>query len=221
MKRLLGGRDRRGDRPVGPPARRRRASSCRPTALALGFTLVVAMVAGELLRRFRLPRLTGYLLFGVLIGPYLGNVISEPMARQLQTVNGIATTLIALIAGLTLNIERIGRRIAGTTRMIATTLVVAMAGLFAVAWLAWAWLPVAPDAAGTAKLAMVALFVDHRRQLLADDDGGGDLGDRRARTAQRSRAGARGRRRPRRPGPVLAGAAICAGRPRRSRGART
>ncbi len=129
------------------------------TALALGFTLVVAMVAGELLRRFRLPRLTGYLLFGVLIGPYLGNVISEPMARQLHTVNGIATALIAFIAGLTLNFERLGRRVVGTARMIATTLAVATTGLFALAWTAWRWLPVAPDAEGTAKLAMVALFV--------------------------------------------------------------
>jgi trehalose-6-phosphate synthase/Kef-type K+ transport system membrane component KefB len=129
------------------------------TALALGFTLVAAMVTGELLRRFRLPRLTGYLLFGVLIGPYLGNVITEPMARQLQTVNGIATTLIAFIAGLTLNFERIGRGIAGVRRMIAATLAVAMAGLFAIAWIAWAWLPVAPEATGAAKLAMVALFV--------------------------------------------------------------
>ncbi len=129
------------------------------TALALGFTLVVAMVTGELLRRFRLPRLTGYLLFGVLIGPYLGNVITQPMARQLQTVNGIATTLIAFIAGLTLNFERIGRGVAGVPRMIATTLAVAMAGVFAVAWIAWAWLPVAPDATGAAKLVMVALFV--------------------------------------------------------------
>ena len=82
------------------------------TALALGFTLVVAMVTGEILRRFRLPRLTGYLLFGLLLGPYLGNVITGPMARQLQTVNGIATALIAFIAGLTLNFERLGRRAA-------------------------------------------------------------------------------------------------------------
>jgi len=99
------------------------------------------------------------LLFGVLIGPYLGNVITEPMARQLQTVNGIATTLIAFIAGLTLNFERLGRRVAGTTRMIAATLSVAMFGLFVMAWIGWAWLPVAPQAAGMAKLAMVALFV--------------------------------------------------------------
>ena len=129
------------------------------TALALGFTLVVAMVTGEVLRRFRLPRLTGYLLFGLLIGPYLGNVITEPMTRQLQTVNGIATALIAFIAGLTLNFERVGRRIAGTTRVIATTISVAMLGLFVVAWFSWAWLPVAPEATGTAKLAMVMLFV--------------------------------------------------------------
>ena len=129
------------------------------TALALGFTLVAAMVTGEILRRLRLPRLTGYLLFGVLIGPYLGNLITEPMARQLQTINGIATTLIAFIAGLTLNFGRLGQHIAGTTRMIATTLAVTMAGLFAAAWLAWPWLPIAPQAAGAAKLAMLAPFV--------------------------------------------------------------
>jgi trehalose-6-phosphate synthase/Kef-type K+ transport system membrane component KefB len=129
------------------------------TALALGFTLVVAMVTGELLRRFRLPRLTGYLLFGILVGPYLGNVITEPMARQLQTVNGIATAAIAFIAGLTLNFERLERRIDGMTRMIGVTLGVSMAGLFVVTWLAWPWLPIAPEAAGTAKLAMVAVFV--------------------------------------------------------------
>src|SRR5918997_6387597 len=84
------------------------SGGARGTALALGFTLIVAMVTGEFLRRFRLPRLTGYLLFGLMVGPYLGNVITESMAQQLQTVNGMATTLIAFIAGLTLNFERLG-----------------------------------------------------------------------------------------------------------------
>ena len=32
--------------------------------------------------------------------------------------------------------------------MTAATLGVAMLGLFAVAWLVWPWLPIAPDAAG-------------------------------------------------------------------------
>ena len=129
------------------------------TALALGFTLVVASVAGDLLRRFRLPRLTGYLLFGLLVGPFLANVISEPMARQLQAINGIATTLIALIAGLSLNIERFGTRLAAIARMTGAMLAIALVGVFVVTWIAWPWLPVAPDTAGLAKLAMVALFV--------------------------------------------------------------
>jgi trehalose-6-phosphate synthase/Kef-type K+ transport system membrane component KefB len=135
------------------------ATELPSTALALGFTLVVALVTGELLRRFRLPRLTGYLLFGLLVGPYLGNVITEPMARQLQTVNGIATTLIALIAGLTLNFERLERRVAGVLKMTLVTTGVAMLGLLIVVWLIWPWLSIAPDATGTSKLAMIALLV--------------------------------------------------------------
>ena len=129
------------------------------TALALGFTLVVASVAGDLLRRFRLPRLIGYLLFGLLVGPYLGNVITEPMARQLQVINGISTTLIALVAGLTLNLERFGRRLGAIARLTGVMLGVAMVGLFAAAWIAWPWLPIDPNATGMAKLSMAALFV--------------------------------------------------------------
>jgi trehalose 6-phosphate synthase len=131
----------------------------RSTALALGFTLVAASVTGDLLRRFRLPRLTGYLLFGLLAGPYLANVITEPMARQLQAINGIATTLIALIAGLTLNLERLGRRLPAIARLTLATIALAMTGLFSLAWVAWRWLPVAPEAEGLPKLAMAALLV--------------------------------------------------------------
>jgi trehalose-6-phosphate synthase/Kef-type K+ transport system membrane component KefB len=142
-------------RHIGPDAAEEPAS----TALALGITLVAAMVTGDLLRRFHLPRLTGYLLFGLIFGPYLGNVISEPMARQLQIVNGLATTLIAFIAGLAINLERLGQRAIDIARVTGITLIVATLGLFALAWLAWPWLPIAPQATGLAKLSMIALFV--------------------------------------------------------------
>jgi trehalose-6-phosphate synthase/Kef-type K+ transport system membrane component KefB len=135
------------------------SADLQSTALALGFTLVAASVAGDLLRRFHLPRLTGYVLFGLLVGPYLANIITEPMVGQLQAINGVATTLIALIAGLTLNLERLGKRLAEIVRLTGATLATAMVGLFAVIWIAWPILPIAPDAAGLAKLAMVALVV--------------------------------------------------------------
>ncbi|MGE0446445.1 MAG: trehalose-6-phosphate synthase [Vicinamibacterales bacterium] len=129
------------------------------TALALGFALLGAWLAGDLLRRLHLPRLTGYLLFGIVTGPYLGNVISASMAGQLQIITGIATTLIALIAGLTLNVRRLGERFAAITRLTLVTVAVIIVGLGAVLWAAWPWLPVAPDMAGLDKLAIVALVV--------------------------------------------------------------
>jgi trehalose 6-phosphate synthase len=129
------------------------------TALALGFALMGALVTGDALRRFHLPRLTGYLLFGVIVGPSIGNLITESMAAQLHVVTGIATTLIALIAGLTLSVERLGSRFAAIVRMTAATLVVAVFGLSAVAWVVWPWLPVAPEAAGFQRLVILALLV--------------------------------------------------------------
>ena len=128
------------------------------TPLALGFALTGALITGEVLRRFRLPRLTGYLLFGIVVGPYVSNLITAPMAAQLQVFTGIATTLIALIAGLTLSVERLGSRIGAIVQMTLTTLAVAMAGLAVVGWLVWRWLPVAPYASGLELLAMLALM---------------------------------------------------------------
>jgi trehalose-6-phosphate synthase/Kef-type K+ transport system membrane component KefB len=135
------------------------AAGSAAIALALGFALLGASIAGDVLRRFNLPRLTGYLLFGVVVGPYIGNLITEPMADQLQVVTGIATTLIALIAGLTLSVERLGARLGAIVKTTAVTVVVAIVGAAAVAWIAWPWLPIAPDTGGLPRLVMLSLLV--------------------------------------------------------------
>ena len=128
------------------------------TALAVGFTLLAAWVTGDVLRHFRIPRITGYLLFGILVGPYLGNVIDQSMAGQLQAISGVATTLIALIAGLTLNVERLGRRLLGIAQMTAVMLAIALCGVFVLAWIAWPYLPIAPAASGAERVTMIALL---------------------------------------------------------------
>jgi trehalose-6-phosphate synthase/Kef-type K+ transport system membrane component KefB len=127
--------------------------------LALGFALLGASLTGDVLRRFHLPRLTGYLLFGVIVGPYVGNLITETMADQLQMVTGVATTLIALIAGLTLSVERLGSRLGAIAKMTGVTLAVMVVGVSAAAWVAWPWLPIAPDAVGLQRLVILSLLV--------------------------------------------------------------
>lgn len=125
---------------------------------AFGFALIAAALAGDLFERVRLPRITGYLLFGMLCGPYLLNIISRPMARELRLVNGLAIALIAFIAGLELNFRRILPRIVAMLRLGAVLLVVMYAGLFALAWLAWPWLPLLPEATGLLRIALAALL---------------------------------------------------------------
>jgi len=130
----------------------------RPTALALGFALTAAALVGELFERFRLPRVSGYLVFGLVCGPYLANIITRPMARDLQLVNGVAIALIALIAGLELNYARIKPRLAAMMKLGAGTLLLMYAALLPLIWLGWPWLPIYPEATGSARLALTVLL---------------------------------------------------------------
>jgi Kef-type K+ transport system membrane component KefB len=128
------------------------------TALGIGFALVAAPLAGALFERLHLPRVSGYLAFGLLCGPYIANIITRPMARELRLVNGIAVALIAFIAGLELNYRRLRPRLPAIVRLGGTTLVVMYGLLLPLLWLAWPWLPIAPDVAGLTRFALAAVL---------------------------------------------------------------
>jgi Kef-type K+ transport system membrane component KefB len=130
----------------------------RPAALAIGFTLIAAALAGELIEYVRLPRVTGYLLFGMVCGPYLANIITRPMARELQLINGLAIVLIAFIAGLEMNISRLRPQFGAMLRLGGVTILLMYAGLFLVFWLAWPWLGIAPELVGVQRLAVAGLL---------------------------------------------------------------
>jgi Kef-type K+ transport system membrane component KefB len=75
------------------------------TALACGYLLLSAFLAGSIFKSLRLPRLTGYLITGIVVGPQVLNLVSAPMVSNLQVFNGIATALIALTAGVELDLS--------------------------------------------------------------------------------------------------------------------
>lgn len=112
----------------------------RFTALALGFSLIAAALTGALVERVRLPRVTGYLLFGMICGPYILNIITRPMARELQLINGLAVVLIAFIAGLEMNFQRLRPRMRAMLQLGSISMLGLYVGLFAAFWLAWPWL---------------------------------------------------------------------------------
>jgi Kef-type K+ transport system membrane component KefB len=130
----------------------------RGTGLALGFALIAAALAGTFVERLGLPKLSGYLLFGLACGPYLGDIFSRSMARQLQLVNGLAIALIAFVAGLELNLARLRPRLRAMAELGGVALGLLYLGLFLGCWVFWPWLPVAPEATGAARIALAALL---------------------------------------------------------------
>jgi Kef-type K+ transport system membrane component KefB len=136
---------------VGPPI------ATATVALPLGFALIAAYLLGLGVERAGLPRLSGYLLFGLLCGPYLLNLITATMARDLQIVNGFALALIALVAGLELNVRRMRPHVRDVLTIGGAVMVGTMLFLTSVLWAAWPILPFGGIASGPARLA--AAFV--------------------------------------------------------------
>jgi Kef-type K+ transport system membrane component KefB len=75
------------------------------TALAFGFVVLSAYLAGQLFRQARLPQLTGYLFLGIVAGPQGFSLLTEPMVQSLALVNGAAIALIALSAGVEIELR--------------------------------------------------------------------------------------------------------------------
>jgi Kef-type K+ transport system membrane component KefB len=92
-----------------------RADAGTPVALAAGALLLCGLFAGKVAKGLGLPRLTGYLLVGVAVGPYALGFIPNAGVKGLELVKGLAVSLIALVAGTELRlglIRRVGARVA-------------------------------------------------------------------------------------------------------------
>lgn len=68
-------------------------------AVLVGFVLLSATVAGSLATKFGLPRLTGFLLVGILAGPSALGLIPAESVQDLRLIDQFALALIAMLAG--------------------------------------------------------------------------------------------------------------------------
>lgn len=80
------------------------------TAMSLGFVMLCGYLAGDLMSRVHLPKITGYLFAGMIIGPYGGGVIPRDTVQDFLLINQIALALIALTAGGEFHLASMGQR---------------------------------------------------------------------------------------------------------------
>ena len=87
--------------------------------ISLGFLLLSAFVAGRIAADLGLPRITGYILLGLVVGPEVLGLVTEDDVAGLKLIDDIAISLIALSAGGELRISELRAR-AGSMLAIVT-----------------------------------------------------------------------------------------------------
>ena len=74
---------------------------------AIGFVILASFSAGDLVNRLRMPRVTGYVLAGLFLGPQIFDILSSQVVNDITMFNTLALGLIALGAGLELEVAAI------------------------------------------------------------------------------------------------------------------
>jgi Kef-type K+ transport system membrane component KefB len=78
--------------------------------LSLGFLLLSAHLIAVLLTRFGLPKITGYILAGMLFGPSVTGLLANETLTDLKLVDDLALTFIAFAAGGELRMNTLKER---------------------------------------------------------------------------------------------------------------
>ncbi len=80
------------------------------TAVILGFILLSSFITGQLAEEVKLPKITGYIIAGIIFGPHVFEIMSKENVSQLQLLDNLALGLIALTAGGELKLKKLRDR---------------------------------------------------------------------------------------------------------------
>jgi Kef-type K+ transport system membrane component KefB len=75
------------------------------TLAAIGFVVLAAFAVAELGARLQLPKVTGYIVSGVVLGPFAIKVLSGDVVGEMKMFSTLALGLIATSAGLELDLK--------------------------------------------------------------------------------------------------------------------
>ncbi len=84
------------------------------TILSLGIALVLGLAGARILGKLKLPSVTAYILFGIILGPYVLNLVSPDTLKASTLIANITLSLIAFSLGqnFTLStLRRIGKAV--------------------------------------------------------------------------------------------------------------
>lgn len=110
------------------------APAARATQVA-GLVILAGHVTGHLVVRLRLPRITGYLIVGLALGPHAAGLMQAEAMADLGFLNKLAVAFIALAAGAELRLHELRERfrVIGLVLLVQTVIVVTAVALVVLA----------------------------------------------------------------------------------------
>jgi Kef-type K+ transport system membrane component KefB len=109
--------------------------------LSFGFLIISAYLMADLLSRLRLPKITGYILAGMLFGPSLTGLLTREVVAELRLVDDLALTFIAFAAGGELRLELLRKSLRSVLSSLLGITLVTFSGVTLVLVLARDWFP--------------------------------------------------------------------------------
>lgn len=126
--------------------------------LVVGLLMLSGHVAGKVLSQIRLPRITGYLCVGLLMGPYVLRFLAVETVEELDFLNELAVTFIALAAGGELRIAELRDRMRSIVLGVVVQTCVAFAIVTGFMFFARSLLPFTATFSNLQVLAVSGLF---------------------------------------------------------------
>ena len=126
------------------------------TSLAFGFILLFSYLFGKKINRLNLPQITGFLLAGLLCGPHVLKLLKSADVTNLQLLDGLALSLIALTAGGEMRIKKLRRRMKFISSVVLFQSSLILIGFIAIGFILR---PLFPVFAGTTSVEGVAIFL--------------------------------------------------------------
>lgn len=99
------------------------------STLVLGLILLISYSVGFFGELIRLPRLTGYILTGIVLGPYVFNFISKTSLQELHFLNNLALAFIAFNAGAELQLDKLRKKFRTISFIVAGITIIVFSGV--------------------------------------------------------------------------------------------
>ena len=126
--------------------------------LIFGFLVLAAYSVGELSSLLTLPKITGYMIAGILFGPWMLGTVSPGVIEELSPVSQLAIALIAFLAGAELRLDELRQRGRAIVMMLGAELVLSFLVIVGILFALRGAVPFFEEADNREALVLAGLF---------------------------------------------------------------